>query len=177
ELIEIGGEPCVLEVVADITDRKRAEQSLLESEKRFRLMADSAPLLIWLSGPDQLGTDFNKEWLKFTGRTMSQELGEGWTHNIHADDLRRHLEIYARAFEEKEKFMSEYRMRRYDAQYRWMLDRGAPRFLDDGTFAGDVGCCIDISDQKEAKAALVEVTGRLIQAEEQARARVPRELH
>ena len=177
ELIEIGGEPCILEVVADVTDRKRAEQSLVESEKRFRLMADSAPMLIWLSGPDKLGTDFNKEWLKFTGRSKLQELGEGWTHNIHRDDLRHHLEVYSRAFEEKEKFISEYRMRRHDGQFRWMLDRGAPRFLDDGTFAGYVGCCIDITDQKEAKAALVELTGRLIQSGEEERGRVARELH
>jgi len=177
ELIEIDGEPCILAVVADITGRKVAQQALLESERRFRLMADSAPMLIWLSGPDKFRTDFNKAWLKFTGRVMEQELGEGWTENIHPDDLHRYLETYARAFEEKQKFISEYRMRRHDGSYRWMLDQAAPRFLDGGTFAGYVGCCIDISDQKEAKAALVELSGRLIQAGEDERVRVARELH
>ena len=177
ELIEIDGEPCILAVVADITDRRVAQQALLESERRFRLMADSAPMLIWLSGPDKFRTDFNKAWLTFTGRVMQQELGEGWTENIHPDDLHRYLETYAHAFGEKEKFISEYRMRRPDGSYRWMLDQAAPRFLDGGTFAGYVGCCMDISDQKDAKAALVELSGRLIQAGEEERVRVARELH
>src|SRR5579863_10120968 len=140
-------------------------------------MADSAPMLIWLSGVDKLATDFNREWLKFTGRTIQQQLQTGWTDNIHPDDVNQRLEDYAHAFEEKQKFTSEYRMRRNDGQYRWMLDQGVPRFLDDGTFAGYVGYCVDVTEQREAKAALVELSGRLIQAEEEERARVARELH
>jgi PAS domain S-box-containing protein len=164
-------------ITRDITDRKRAEEELKKSEKRFRLMADSAPMLIWLSGPDTLATDFNKTWLEFTGRTIQQELGEGWVSNLHPDDLHRHLKTYADAFDKKQKFTSEYRLRRHDGQYRWMLDQSVPRFLEDGAFAGYVGYCLDISDQKETRAARLELSGRLIHAQEAERERVARELH
>ena len=177
ELIEIDGEPCMLAVVADITDRKRVEQELQESERRFRLMADSAPVLMWLAAPDKLCSDFNQEWLRFTGRTMKEEIGEGWTENVHADDLQSCMRTYKRAFDDRREFVIEYRLRRHDGQYRWVLDRGVPRFLEDGTFAGYVGCCIDVTDEKEAKAARAELSGRLIHAQEEERARIARELH
>jgi len=177
ELIEIGAQQWVLGAAIDITDRKQAEQAVLESEKRFRLMADSTPVLMWLSGPDKLCNDFNKEWLRFTGRTMQEELGEGWTQNVHPDDLRSYLQIYTQAFDARQKFSMEYRLRRHDGEYRWMLDRGVPRFLEDGGFAGYIGCCVDITDQKKAKAVLAELSGRLIQAQEEERARIARELH
>ncbi len=164
-------------IARDITERKRAEEELTKSEKRFRLMADSAPMLVWMSGPDTLATDFNKAWLEFTGRTLQQELGNGWTHNLHPDDLRRYLDTYTYAFEKKQKFTVEYRMRRRDGEYRWMLDQSVPRFLDDDTFAGYVGYCLDISDQKEARAARIELGGRLIRAQEAERGRIARELH
>ena len=164
-------------IARDITERKRAEKELKKSERRFRLMADSAPMLIWLSGPDTLATDFNKAWLEFTGRTMQQELGEGWIRDLHPDDVHRHLETYAHAFEKKQEFTSEYRMRRHDGQYRWMLDQSVTRFLDDGTFAGYVGYCLDISDQKETTAARIELSGRFIHAQEAERERIARELH
>jgi PAS domain S-box-containing protein len=165
------------QIARDITERKQAEEDLKKSEKRFRLMADSAPMLIWLSGPDTLATDFNKAWLEFTGRTMPEELGEGWAINIHPDDVHRHLEAYAHAFEKKARFTSEYRLRRHDGQYRWMLDQSVPRFLEDGTFAGYVGYCLDISDQKETTAARIELGGRFIHAQEVEREHIARELH
>ncbi len=177
ELIEIDGEPCVLWVVADITERRRAEEALQESEKRFRLVANTAPVMIWMSGPDKLCTYFNNPWLEFTRRTIELELGSGWTQGVHPEDLKACLDTYTTAFDRRESFKMEYRLRRYDGQYRWLLDQGVPRFLDDGTFAGYVGCCLDISDQKEAAASLVELGGRLIQAEEVERARIARELH
>jgi PAS domain S-box-containing protein len=177
DLIEVAGEPCVLGASIDITERKRSEQVAQESEKRFRLMADSAPVLMWTSGPDKLCSDFNKEWLRFTGRTMQQELGEGWTHGIHPGDLQGCLRSYSHAFDLREKFAIEYRLRRHDGQYRWILDQGLPRFLEDGSFAGYIGCCVDITDQKEAKAAQAELSGRLMQAHEEERARIARELH
>ncbi len=163
--------------VQDVTERKRAEEELMKSEKRFRLMADSAPMLIWLSGQDSLAIDFNKAWLEFTGRSMPQELGEGWVRNLHPDDVQRHLQAYADAFEKRLRLTSEYRMRRQDGQYRWLLDQSVPRFLDDGTFAGYVGYCIDITDQKETAAARIELSGRFLHAQEAERERIARELH
>jgi PAS domain S-box-containing protein len=177
ELIEIAGEQCVLGAAIDVTDRTRAEQALLESERRFRLMADSAPVLMWMAGPDKLCTDFNKEWLKFTGRTMEEEVGKGWTKGIHSKDSEACLRTYTKAFDLRQPFSMEYRLRRHDGQYRWVVDKGVPRFLEDGTFAGYIGCCVDITEQKEAKVVQAELSGRLMQAHEEERARIARELH
>jgi len=177
ELIEIAGEPCVLGAAMDVTDRTRAEQALVESEKRFRLMSDSAPVLMWMADPDKLCTDFNKEWLRFTGRTMLQEVGKGWTEGIHSNDSDACLRIYTKAFDLRQQFSMEYRLRRHDGEYRWVLHKGVPRFLKDGTFAGYIGCCIDITEQKEAKAVQAELSGRLMRAHEEERVRIARELH
>ena len=177
ELIEIAGEPCVLGAAIDVTDRTMAEQALVESEKRFRLMSDSAPVLMWMADPNKLCTDFNKEWLRFTGRTTQQEVGNGWTEGIHATDSDACLLIYTKAFDRRQQFSMEYRLRRHDGAYRWVLHKGVPRFLKDGTFAGYIGCCVDITEQKEAKAAQAELSGRLMRAHEEERARIARELH
>jgi PAS domain S-box-containing protein len=170
-----------LQMVADIfgsaLKRKSAEEELRESERRFRLMADSAPVLMWMAGLDKGCTDFNRAWLDFTGRTLEQELGHGWAEGVHPDDLQRCLSQYAAAFDACQSFTLEYRLRRHDGQYRWVLDRGVPRFLGDGSFAGYIGCCTDISEQKEAEAARQELSDRLIAAQEEERARIARELH
>jgi PAS domain S-box-containing protein len=177
ELIEIDNEPCVLGMTTDITDYKHALQALRESERRFRLMSDAAPVLMWMSGPDKLCNDFNQEWLRFTGRTLDQELGHGWAEGVHPDDSASCLDSYNRAFDSRQSFIIEYRLRRHDGEFRWMLDRGVPRIGEDGNFAGYIGCCFDITDQKQAKAALAEFGGQLIQAQEEERARIARELH
>jgi PAS domain S-box-containing protein len=164
-------------IARDITDRKQADQELLESEQRFRLVADSAPVLIWMSGADKLCTFFNKGWLDFTGRTLEQETGEGWASGVHPEDLERCLGIYSGAFDARVDFEMEYRLRRYDGKYRWIVDYGVPRFESDGTFRGYIGSCLDITDRKVAAESLEEVSGRLITAQEEERGRIARELH
>ncbi len=138
-------------VTQNITERKRAENDLRESEARFRSMADSAPVLLWVSGPDTLCNFFNQSWLSFTGRTMEQEIGNGWAEGVHPADFEKCLQIYLSSFEARKPFEMEYRLRRWDGQWRWLLDKGVPRFQPDGSFAGYIGSCIDIEERKRAE--------------------------
>jgi len=138
----------------DVTERRQAERVAQESQTRFAAMADASPALIWSSGPDKLCNYFNQTWLDFTGRTREQELGNGWTEGVHPDDLARCLATYSENFEARQPFRMEYRLRRYDGKYRWILDSAVPRFHADGSFAGYIGSCIDLTGHKEAQAAL-----------------------
>src|SRR6266704_2121907 len=151
ELDERGKPAFARGVSRDITLRKHAEEELLESEARFRAMADTAPVMIWLSGPNKLCTFFNKGWLDFTGRTMEQELGKGWTEGVHADDVEHYLEVYGNSFDARQPFTVEYRLRRDDGEYRWVLDNGIPRFASDGAFLGYIDSCIDITERKRGE--------------------------
>jgi two-component system, LuxR family, sensor kinase FixL len=130
---------------------RSSESALRESEARFRTIADSAPVLIWMSGTDKLCTFFNKGWLDFTGRALEQELGNGWAEGVHHDDLDRCLKVYANSFDAREPFTMEYCLRRSDGEYRWVLDIGTPRFAPDGAFLGYIGSCIDITERKLAE--------------------------
>ena len=141
-------------VIEDITQRKQAEQAWHESEKRFRFLVDNAPVLMWIAGPDKLCTYFNKPWLEFTGRSLESELGNGWAEGVHPDDLQRCVGTYTRAFDRREEFRMEYRLRRHDGEYRWIFDIGAPLFNEDRSFSGYIGSCVDITDRKEAEAEL-----------------------
>ena len=165
----------VLSVLGE--ERKRQESILRESEERFRLMADTAPTLIWMSGTNKLCTFFNRGWLDFTGRPIEQELGNGWASGVHPDDLERCLGVYTTSFDARAKFEMEYRMRRYDGEYRWIVDYGVPRFSSNGVFWGYIGSCIDITERKMSEMSLHELSGRLIHAQEEERARIARELH
>ena len=143
-------------VVLDITDRKRAEESLRESEARFRTMADTAPVMIWMSGTEKGCTFFNKGWLDFTGRTLEQELGNGWAEGVHREDFARCLEIYTNAFNARQEFTLEYRLRRFDGKYCWVLDHGVPRAEANGEFLGYIGCAIDIAERKRGELEAVQ---------------------
>lgn len=142
--------PRTLYSIADISERKRAEAALYESEARFRNLADTAPVMIWGSGQDKLCTFFNKRWLEFTGRAMDQELGNGWTDGVHPDDLAECMATYSASFDARASFRMEYRLRRRDGEYRWVQDNGIPLFAPDGSFTGYIGSCIDITDSKIA---------------------------
>ena len=167
----------VSKIARDITDRKRAEQVLRESEERFRLVANTAPVLIWMSGMDKLCTFFNQGWLSFTGRSMEEELGEGWVSGVHPEDVQRCLEIYCASFDARAEFEMEYRLSRFDGEYRWIVNYGLPRFEQDGTFCGYIGTCVDITERKLSEESLQSLSGRLIRAQEDERARIARELH
>jgi PAS domain S-box-containing protein len=154
----------------DISDRKRmqAEQAktraaLQESEDRFRKMADTAPVLLWVAGTDGLCNFFNQSWLDFTGRSIEQEIGNGWLEGVHPDDRSGFEQRYQAAFEARQSFETEYRLRRSDGEYRDLLDRGVPRFLGDGEFAGYIGSCIDITARKQAEVSLAARAKELAQ--------------
>jgi PAS domain S-box-containing protein len=166
-------------VVRDITAQKQVEQALRESEQRFRVITDASPILVWMSGTDKLCYYFNKGWLDFTGRTLEQESGNGWAENVHPEDFDRCLQVYVCNFDARRPFEMEYRMRHRTGQYRWILDRGVPRYAPDGTFEGYVGGCLDIHDQKEAaeKVRIADHMTRLMKAQDEERRRIARELH
>jgi PAS domain S-box-containing protein len=139
----------------DLLERRTAENHR-ESEGRFRIVADSAPVLIWMSDTDKLCNFFNKPWLDFTGRTLDQELGNGWAEGIHPDDVRACFHTYITAFDARQPFAMQYRLRRHDGEYRWISDNGVPWYDPSGAFAGYIGSCVDITEQKLAQEALAK---------------------
>jgi PAS domain S-box-containing protein len=164
-------------LAAIVDEREKAAQSLRESEVRFRLLADTAPVLIWMSDTDKLCTYFNKSWLDFTGRSIDRELGNGWAEGVHGDDVHRCLETYTRAFDQRDNFRMEYRFRRRDGEYRWILDIGVPRFSEDGSFLGYIGVGIDVTERKLAEEALADVGRKMVAVQEEERSRIARDLH
>jgi PAS domain S-box-containing protein len=165
------------EIFSNALRRVRIQAALRESEERFRLMASTAPVLIWMSDRDKLCTYFNKSWLDFTGRTLESELGNGWLEGVHPEDVKTCLDTYTRAFDRREAFTMEYRIRRHDGEYRWMLDTGVPRFNPNGSFAGYIGSAVDVTDHNKAEEVLSSVSRRLIEAQEEERRFIARELH
>jgi len=159
-------------------------------QERFGVLANSAPVLIWMSGPDKLCTYFNKRWLDFTGRTLEQEIGNGWAEGVHPEDLHRCLDLYVSAFDRKAPFEMEYRLRRADGEYRWIYDTGSPVFSG-GAFLGYLGSCIDITERKEMEDSLrkneaalkwsqndlQKLASRLISSQEEEMRQLARDLH
>jgi PAS domain S-box-containing protein len=161
----------------EITERKLNEIALRESEDRFRRMADAMPVSIWMSDADGEFTYFNKHWVQITGRSIEELSGEGWLESVHPDDRAGCLDLYLRAFHSRESFRMEYRLRRYDGAYRWLLDTGTPRYGTDAAFHGFVGGCFDITEQKDAERMLRDLSHRLMRAQDEERRRIARELH
>jgi len=144
----------VVLVFRDVTVRKEAEQAFQRSMEQFQLMADHAPVLVWTAGTDKLSTWFNKPWLNFVGRTMEEEVGKAWTQDVHPEDAGRCLETYRSAFDVREPFTTEYRLRKHDGQYRWVLANGVPLHAADSSFTGYIGSNIDITERKKIEQEL-----------------------
>jgi PAS domain S-box-containing protein len=140
-------------IARDITAQKRAEEILRVSNDRFRLMADSAPVLIWIADKAKSRIWFNKGWLDFTERSLEQELGFGWTQNVHEDDLAHSLQTYGEGFDTQQAFRSEYRIRKAGGQARWIIEQATPLFEGaGGAFSGFIGSCVDITESKQIQA-------------------------
>jgi PAS domain S-box-containing protein len=138
----------------DITERKQAEKIIAESEMRFKMMADSAPVMIWTTDKNDNTTYYNQGWLNYTGKTLEAELSEKWEDKIHPDDAKKVVKQYKDAVKKKQGFTLEYRLRKSNGSYEWMIDRGSPRFLEDGSFVGYIGVCFNIQDRKKAEEEL-----------------------
>jgi PAS domain S-box-containing protein len=159
------------------------------------IMAGTAPAMIWVSNPDAMRIYFNQSWLEFTGRTLAQELGDGWADGIHAADRERCLDTYRSSVNSCLPFKMEYRLRRFDGQFRWVLSHGEPRFSEAGVLEGYIGSCVDITELKEAHEQLEArvqertselervqerlrlLSARLLRMQDDERRRIARELH
>ena len=152
-------------IMRDITTRKQAEELLRENEQNYRTLANSGQALVWTAGTDKLCNYFNTVWLDFTGRTIDQEMGNGWAEGVHPDDLQKCLDIYTGSFDRREKFSMEYRLRRRDGEFRWLLDDGCPRYDSRGEFIGYIGHCLDISEHKRAGEEKAKLESQFQQAQ------------
>jgi PAS domain S-box-containing protein len=161
EIFLIGLAIPLLFLAALIEERVTGATELRESESRFQTVADAAPVLIWMAGVDKLCTFFNKPWLQFTGRSMEQELGNGWAEGVHQDDLERCLQVYISAFDARQPFVMQYRLRRDDGEYRWISDQGVPRYDAQETFAGYIGSCVDVTELMTKDEALRQSEERM----------------
>ncbi len=163
---------------------RHAAEALRASEARFRHIANNGQALIWTAGLDRSCDYFNETWLTFTGRSLEEELGDGWTAGIHPDDLPRRLEVFHHAFERQERFSLLYRLRRHDGEYRWLINEGAVRLDHLGKFIGYIGHCMDMTEQKRTVDALLasehelhELYHSLTAVREEERRHISRELH
>ena len=143
--------PVLLATIRALLRSREAERALRESEVRFRTMADSAPVMIWLSDVNGRAQWFSRSWVEFTGRPLEEQVGDGWASVIHPDDLERTLNTYRTHAAAHEPFRVELRIRRHDGADRWVLSSGTPRINEAGDFAGYIGSCLDITDRKDGE--------------------------
>ena len=162
---------------ADLIERTLAEEALRESEERFRLIANTAPVMIWMSGAEQEIAYLNQTWLDYTGRPLDAVLGHRHAEVLHPDEAKRCLDVYEKAFDERRPFQMEHRLRRHDGVYRWVVTAGMPRYNVDGSFVGYIGTAVDITERKLGEEALSTVSQKLIEAHEEESTRIARELH
>ena len=148
-------------VEARTGELRREMEARSESEQQYQTLADSGQALIWTADTDKLCNYFNEAWLDFTGRVLEQELGNGWADGVHPDDFQRCLDVYMSSFDRREKFSMDYRLRRYDGEYRWIQDDGCPRYNSKGEFIGYIGYCLDITERKKAEQATQEAKERM----------------
>jgi PAS domain S-box-containing protein len=161
----------------DSTMERRHEAALRESEHRFRLLADTLPVGVWMAGPDGACIYVNRTWLEWTGRELEREQGDGWRERVHVEDLPRVTQAFSIGLSGQRPFSIEFRLQRADGRFRWVFQTVCPRRDDAGNVLGFVGGCIDITARFESQARLRELSGRLIHAQEEERRRVAAELH
>jgi PAS domain S-box-containing protein len=165
-LVGLGVGACLITgIVLTAVALERQDLSRRESESLLMLAAKAAPVMIWMSSTDKLCTYVNEPWLDFTGRSMESELGTGWADDVHPEDLQRSLDIFTQSFDLLEEFRMEHRLRRYDGEYRWVLEHGVPRFDQDGSFVGYIGIAVDVTDRKRTEEALHDRERALTEAQ------------
>jgi PAS domain S-box-containing protein len=160
-----------------MTSPIRELQGPSQIEQGFLLAARTAPVMIWMTDQNALCVYVNEGWLRFTGRSFDSQLGNGWMEAVHRDDPLSMRSTYLDSCQRRVPFQMNYRARRYDGQYRWILDTGVPRFEETCLFAGYVGSCIDVTERKLAEEALSDLQRRVFLAQEEERERIARELH
>jgi two-component system CheB/CheR fusion protein len=147
----------IILAISDISEQRHGERIIAEQEARFRNMANNVPAMLWTTGIDRDFNFVNKTWLKFTGRRMEQEMGMGWTQNVHKDDLAQHIAVFTAHFNKKEAFSEEFRLRRHDGEYRWVREDAEPNFSQEGEFLGYIGSCAEIHDEKLAHIEMEQI--------------------
>ena len=135
----------------DWIERTQAEAALRESESRFRNLADHAPVMIWVTDPTGACHYVNERWCNFTGTSRQKNYEFGWLDSVHADDRKKSGSVFRSAAANKEAFRAEYRLRRHDGEYRWVIDSAAPRFAHDGAYLGHIGSVLDVTNEKRAE--------------------------